>query len=288
MLRASYCHLSPSVFTAPSPLFALLPTLTTNHKSFPIPQAQTSQSIFHRRNRVLPVYRLNFGGFSSKLCWLSGMTGQCGIPKAAVKEDDQKLLLELQKRAAEGEDLGDLAVEYSICPSKEEGGMLGWVRRGQMVPEFEEAAFAAPLNKIIRCKTKFGWHLLQVLSEREESVLENIQPVEFHEKMQNPEFLKDAQLIDVREPDEVFVFLIRAKASLPGFKVLSLRQFGSWAPEILTKFDPQVDTYVLCHHGMRSLQVAKWLQTQGFRRVYNLSGGIHEYAVKADPSVPTY
>ncbi|KZV52966.1 rhodanese-like/PpiC domain-containing protein 12-like [Dorcoceras hygrometricum] len=303
MLRASYCHLSPSVFTAPSPLFALLPTLTTNHKSFPIPQAQTSRSTFHRRNRVLPVYRLNFGGFSSKLCWLSGMTGQCGIPMAAasfstesnskegrdilvqhllVKEDDQKLLLELQKRAAEGEDLGDLAVEYSICPSKEEGGMLGWVRRGQMVPEFEEAAFAAPLNKVIRCKTKFGWHLLQVLSEREESVLENIQPVEFHEKMQNPEFLKDAQLIDVREPDEV------AKASLPGFKVLSLRQFGSWAPEILTKFDPQVDTYVLCHHGMRSLQVAKWLQTQGFRRVYNLSGGIHEYAVKADPSVPTY
>ena len=33
----------------------------------------------------------------------------------------------------EGEDLSDLAVEYSICPSKEEGGMLGWVRKGQMV-----------------------------------------------------------------------------------------------------------------------------------------------------------
>lgn len=33
----------------------------------------------------------------------------------------------------EGEDLSDLAVEYSICPSKGEGGMLGWVRKGQMV-----------------------------------------------------------------------------------------------------------------------------------------------------------
>lgn len=32
-----------------------------------------------------------------------------------------------------GEDLSDLATEYSICPSKEIGGMLGWVRRGQMV-----------------------------------------------------------------------------------------------------------------------------------------------------------
>ncbi|XP_059286120.1 rhodanese-like/PpiC domain-containing protein 12, chloroplastic [Lycium ferocissimum] len=199
-----------------------------------------------------------------------------------VKEDDQKLLLELQKRTREGEDLSDLAVEYSICPSKEDGGMLGWVRKGQMVPEFEEAAFSAPLNKVVGCKTKFGWHLLQVLSERDESVLEHIQPNEFHVKLQDPSFLEEAQLIDVREPEEV------AQASLPGFQVLPLRQFGNWGPEITTKLDPQKDTYVLCHHGVRSLQVAKWLQTQGFRKIFNVAGGIHEYAVKVDPSIPTY
>ncbi|PKI57773.1 hypothetical protein CRG98_021840 [Punica granatum] len=199
-----------------------------------------------------------------------------------VKEDDQKLLLELQQKVSAGEDLSDLAVEYSICPSKEEGGMLGWVRKGQMVPEFEEAAFGAPMNKVVRCKTKFGWHLLQVLSEREESVLLDIQPEELQVKMQDPKFVEEAQLIDVREPEEV------ALASLPGFQVLPLRQFGNWGPEITTKLDSDKDTYVMCHHGMRSLQVAKWLQTQGFKRVYNLSGGIHAYAVKADPSVPTY
>jgi hypothetical protein len=37
----------------------------------------------------------------------------------------------------------------------------------------------------------------------------------------------------------------RATASLPGFTVLPLRQFGSWGPEVNTKFDPQKDTYVL-------------------------------------------
>ncbi|OIW16283.1 hypothetical protein TanjilG_18999 [Lupinus angustifolius] len=199
-----------------------------------------------------------------------------------VKEDNQKLILDLQQRISTGEDLSDLAVEYSICPSKEDGGMLGWVRKGQMVPEFEEAAFNAPLNKVVRCKTKFGWHLLQVLSEREEALLQDIQPDEFHVKIQDPNFLEEAQLIDVREPGEV------AKASLPGFKVLPLQQFGSWGPEITTKFDPQKDTYVMCHHGMRSLQVAKWLQSQGFRKVYNISGGIHAYSVQVDPSVPTY
>ncbi|XP_054790643.1 rhodanese-like/PpiC domain-containing protein 12, chloroplastic [Prosopis cineraria] len=199
-----------------------------------------------------------------------------------VKEDDQKLLLDLQQRISSGEDLSDLAVEHSICPSKEEGGMLGWVRKGEMVPEFEEAAFKAPLNKVVRCKTKFGWHLLQVLSEREETILQDIQPNELHAKIQDPNFMEEAQLIDVREPEEV------EKASLPGFKVLPLRQFGNWGPDITTTFDPNKDTYVLCHHGMRSLQVAKWLQSQGFRRVYNISGGIHAYAVKVDPSVPTY
>lgn len=199
-----------------------------------------------------------------------------------VKEEDSDLLYELQKRIVRGEDLSDLAVEYSICPSKGEGGMLGWVRKGQMVPEFEEAAFNAPLNKVVKCKTQFGWHLLQVLSEREASLLEDIQPEELHAKLQDPEFLEDAQCIDVREPHEV------ERASLSGFQVLPLQQFGSWGPEINTKLDPQKDTYVLCHHGMRSLQVAKWLQTQGFRKIYNIAGGIHAYAIKADPSIPTY
>lgn len=199
-----------------------------------------------------------------------------------VEQGDLELLVELQQRISQGVDLSDLAVEYSICPSKENGGMLGWVRKGQMVPEFEEAAFSAPLNKVVRCKTKFGWHLLQVLSEREESILENIPPEELHSKIQDPSFIEEAQLIDVREPEEV------AQASLPGFKVLPLRQFGTWGTVISDEFDPQKDTYVLCHHGVRSLQVAKWLQTQGFKRVFNVAGGIHAYSVNADPSIPTY
>ncbi|KAK9123300.1 hypothetical protein Sjap_012902 [Stephania japonica] len=156
-----------------------------------------------------------------------------------VKKDDFELLVELQKTVAKGVDLSDLAIEYSICPSKEKGGMLGWVRKGQMVPEFEEAAFNAPLNTLVRCKTKFGWHLLEVLSEREEALLYNIEPEELHLKLQDPSFVEEVQLIDVREPEEV------AQASLLGFQVLPLRQFGNWAQEITSKFDTEKDTYVL-------------------------------------------
>ncbi|GJN33470.1 hypothetical protein PR202_gb22074 [Eleusine coracana subsp. coracana] len=229
-----------------------------------------------------------------------------------VGEKDVRLLVDLEKSiVAGGADLSDLAVEHSLCPSKENGGMLGWIRKGQMVPEFEEAAFGAPLNKVVRCKTKFGWHLLQVLAERDQCILQDIEPEVLHSKMQDPSFIEEVQLIDVREPDEVytvmmtgfifvavhsydikvaFLYLLhgRAKSSLPGFKVLPLRQFGTWGPVMTDEFNPEKDTYVLCHHGMRSMQVAKWLQSQGFRKVYNVAGGIHAYALKADSSIPTY
>lgn len=110
--------------------------------------------------------------------------------------------------------------------------------------EFEEAAFNAPLNKVVRCKTKFGWHLLQVVSERyvfltlfklnildsprlfiltlvlilsvydlgdcrKETLLQDVQPEEFHIKMQDPSFREVAQLLDVREPEEVYEELLQ-------------------------------------------------------------------------------
>lgn len=43
---------------------------------------------------------------------------------------------------------------------------------------------------------------------REESVLQDIQPDELHAKMQDPNFLEEAQLIDVREPEEVYAIFI--------------------------------------------------------------------------------
>nr|XP_023928227.1 rhodanese-like/PpiC domain-containing protein 12, chloroplastic isoform X1 [Quercus suber]POE91086.1 rhodanese-like/ppic domain-containing protein 12, chloroplastic [Quercus suber] len=296
MLRA--CHLPPIATPALCALrLSLIPSLHLSspsnlHRATTLapfqtsaPQTFTPTSPYRSPwslKRVFPMHPCPKGAASFSAGSNSEGSREILVQHLLVKEDDQRLLLDLQQRVSGGEDLSDLAVEYSICPSKEEGGMLGWVRKGQMVPEFEEAAFNAPLNKVVRCKTKFGWHLLQVLSEREGSLLQDIQTEEFHAKMQDPNFLEEAQLIDVREPDEV------ARASLPGFQVFPLQQFGIWGPEITTKLDPQKDTYVMCHHGMRSLQVAKWLQTQGFKRIFNVSGGIHAYAVKADQSIPTY
>jgi rhodanese-related sulfurtransferase len=45
---------------------------------------------------------------------------------------------------------------------------------------------------------------------------------------------------------------------------------------------------VLCHHGMRSLQVATYLQDKGLDRLYNLSGGIAAWAAQIDPAMARY
>ncbi|XP_050369704.1 rhodanese-like/PpiC domain-containing protein 12, chloroplastic isoform X2 [Argentina anserina] len=286
MLRISHLRLSLTcALNLSTPLNLVKFSTTCSSPPWRLPRTfkptRANSSSFLTSNPVMPTTPAPkcSASFTSSS---SGDGKEILVQHLLVKDDNLKLLLDLQQRISQGEDLSDLAAEYSICPSKEEGGMLGWVKKGQMVLEFEETAFSASLNKIVRCKTKFGWHLLQVLSEREESVLQNIQCKELHLKMQDPSFLEEAQLIDVREPEEV------ARASLLGFQVLPLRQFGSWGPDITTKLDPQKDTYVMCHHGMRSLQVAQWLQTQGFKRVYNVAGGIHEYARTVDQRIPTY
>ncbi len=90
------------------------------------------------------------------------------------------------------------------------------------------------------------------------------------------------QLVDVREPEEVAI------AFLKGFTYLPLSQFSEWADSILTRFDPQLETLVICHHGIRSAQMCYWLQTQGFTNVKNIAGGIDAYSIQVDPNIPQY
>ena len=62
-----------------------------------------------------------------------------------------------------GKDFGEVAREKSKCPSKKNGGSLGWFGRGQMVKEFEQAAFSMEKGEISKpVKTQFGWHIIKV------------------------------------------------------------------------------------------------------------------------------
>jgi parvulin-like peptidyl-prolyl isomerase len=68
------------------------------------------------------------------------------------------------ERLKNGEKFANIASEVSLCPSKKRGGDLGTFGRGQMVREFEQAAFALQKGQISpTVKTKFGYHIVKRL-----------------------------------------------------------------------------------------------------------------------------
>ena len=85
-------------------------------------------------------------------------------------------------------------------------------------------------------------------------------------------------VLDVREAWETQI------CSLPGSVHIPMQQI----PARLGEIDPQRPVVCLCHHGMRSLQVAAFLARNGIGEVYNLAGGIDAWAREVDPSCATY
>lgn len=87
-----------------------------------------------------------------------------------VKEE--AACIEVLESIQGGEAFEDAAKRVSTCPSKERGGDLGAFGRGQMVPEFEEAAFAAEVGALVGpVKTQFGYHLIKVENKQEATVV---------------------------------------------------------------------------------------------------------------------
>jgi peptidyl-prolyl cis-trans isomerase C len=76
---------------------------------------------------------------------------------------------EVYDKVGKGEDFAKLAVEFSQDPgSKADGGKLGYFTKGQMVKEFEDAAFALKKGEVSKpVKSKFGWHVIKVEDRRE-------------------------------------------------------------------------------------------------------------------------
>jgi rhodanese-related sulfurtransferase len=86
------------------------------------------------------------------------------------------------------------------------------------------------------------------------------------------------QLIDVREPWEFAI------CHIPGSRSIPMRQI----PQEIAKLDLEQETVVICHHGVRSLQVGLYLERMGHRQVINLQGGVAAWAEQVDPQMPTY
>lgn len=93
-------------------------------------------------------------------------------------------------------------------------------------------------------------------------------------------------LLDVREPDELTYARI-TDSRVQATPMSRLAHEGTLAmSEAAQAQDATI--YVMCHHGSRSAQVTMWLVQQGWRNVFNVRGGIDEYARTVDQSVGFY
>ena len=85
-------------------------------------------------------------------------------------------------------------------------------------------------------------------------------------------------LLDVREPWEFRICQIEGSQLIPMGQI----------PAALKALDPERETVVICHHGIRSRAVARFLDQSGFSNVINLKGGVNQWARDVDREMATY
>lgn len=90
---------------------------------------------------------------------------------------------------------------------------------------------------------------------------------------------KQARLIDVREPWEFQAARIEDSVLMP---------MGDVPSRAHQEFDPDERLVVMCHAGVRSMNVTVWLRNQGFENVQSMRGGIDAWSREVDAKVPRY
>ncbi len=89
----------------------------------------------------------------------------------------------------------------------------------------------------------------------------------------------DTVVLDVRESWEFETAKIAGSKHIP---------MGDIPARFNQELDPEKHIVVVCHHGVRSMNVTAWLRQQGFEKVQSLRGGIDRWARQIDPNVPVY
>jgi rhodanese-related sulfurtransferase len=91
---------------------------------------------------------------------------------------------------------------------------------------------------------------------------------------------EDFLLVDCREQDEW------NQVHLDAARLVPMSELANRLAELEAYRDKPITIH--CHHGGRSLRVARWLRQQGFAQAQSMAGGIDRWALEIDPSLPRY
>lgn len=89
------------------------------------------------------------------------------VKASHILVETEEEAISLKEQILSGTPFEDVAAEHSNCPSGARGGDLGFFGRGQMVSEFENAAFDLKVGELSDpVRTNFGWHLILVTAQQ--------------------------------------------------------------------------------------------------------------------------
>lgn len=131
------------------------------------------------------------------------------IKPSEILSDQQarQQILSLKARIEAGEDFAALAREHSEdIGSAQEGGELGWINPGQMVPEFENTMASTETGRLSQpVRSQFGWHLIEALDRREKDMSAEMRRAQINQHLHNRKYQEELDVWLRKIRDEAFV-----------------------------------------------------------------------------------
>jgi len=195
-------------------------------------------------------------------------------PRLSVTERARGALLEALESDTE-------LVRLDISPAFEHALSIGPVQKGDLVVELGTLKVALGRSSAARAdgvsidfvETGEG-PAFKITNPNEPARVQALSVRELKQKLDQGAAVT---LLDVRTPKE------RAIASIAGSRLLD-----DLAAEELMELDRETPLVFYCHHGMRSRQAAEHFLREGFKNVFNLSGGIDAWSQEIDRELPRY
>ena len=127
-------------------------------------------------------------------------------------DEAREILQKLRAQLEQGADFAELAGEYSADPgSKDKGGDLGWATPGMFVPAFERVMNSLQIGQLSEpFKSKFGWHILQVIERREHDMAAQILEAKARQAIMKRKIDEELRLWLRRIRDEAYVDYVDA------------------------------------------------------------------------------